>query len=422
MKIALKQQLMFVRKEGFFLLLIMLCSFCITMEHAIVKPASNSIFIALHGAKTFPLLWILMLPLNFLMVVSYNHALSKLGSKNTFMISVISVLILNGLAGGMLKNIPGFSFFHCIVKDLYVLLMFQQLWSYIHLKMKYNEAKFFYGLIFSIGGIGSICGSVLTHRFALSLGSQQLLYFSIPIYSFLFALFLLLLSRATQEEMQSINQLKQQRSPWHGFELIKNSRYLIFIMLLVIFMQIASTLLEYEFNMQLESYFPIQDVRTSYTGRVFSWINTGTVTLQLFGSSLLLHTIGLRFSHLFIPTVLLSFSLIRFLIPSFGLLTFSYGCIKSFDHSIFRIFTEMLYIPLSAEEKFKAKSIIDVLSYRSSRAFASLFVLLLGLFLPMQTIQLLNPLLICAIFLLWIYGAFKLFQYREKLPSLRVQL
>lgn len=389
------------------------------MEHAVVKPASNSIFIDLYGAKTFPMLWILMLPLNFLMVLSYNHFLAKWGSKRTFIVSIVSVLILNVLAGSSLKNIPGFSFFHCIVKDLYVLLMFQQLWSYIHLKMQFEEAKFFYGIIFSIGGIGSICGSILTHKYAQNLGSQYLLYFSIPIYLAFLGLFLFLLSRATQGEIESMNQLKKKSSPWHGFELIKNSKYLLFIMLLVIFMQVASTLLEYDFNLQLESFYPLQDVRTSYTGHVFSWINTGTVILQLFGSSLLLHTIGLRFSHLFIPTVLLSFGIMRFFLPSFGLLTFSYGCIKSFDHSIFRIFTEMLYIPLGPDEKFKAKSIIDVLSYRSSRALASLSVILLGLFLPMQTLHFLNPLLTCAVFFLWIMGVFSLFQHRKELPTLQ---
>jgi ATP/ADP translocase len=35
----------------------------------------------------------------------------------------------------------------------------------------------------------------------------------------------------------------------------------------------------------------------------------------------------------------------------------------------------MLYLPLSSEEKFKAKAVIDVFAYRSSKALASLALL-----------------------------------------------
>ena len=55
----------------------------------------------------------------------------------------------------------------------------------------------------------------------------------------------------------------------------------------------------------------------------------------------------------------------------------TYGTIKCFDYSVFGIIKEMLYQPLKVEEKFKAKAIIDVFTYRSAKAVASLIILLL---------------------------------------------
>ena len=52
-----------------------------------------------------------------------------------------------------------------------------------------------------------------------------------------------------------------------------------------------------------------------------------------------------------------------------------FGAVKALDYSIFGIIKEQLYIPLGINEKFKAKAIIDVFAYRSSKALASLLIL-----------------------------------------------
>ena len=51
----------------------------------------------------------------------------------------------------------------------------------------------------------------------------------------------------------------------------------------------------------------------------------------------------------------------------------------------------MLYLPLKNEEKFKAKAIIDVFAYRSSKAVASLIIIALQVLQldPISTVSLL---------------------------------
>jgi AAA family ATP:ADP antiporter len=49
---------------------------------------------------------------------------------------------------------------------------------------------------------------------------------------------------------------------------------------------------------------------------------------------------------------------------------------KAFDYSLFRAAKEILYIPLSFDERYRAKEFIDVFGYRCSKGGISLFAAL----------------------------------------------
>jgi ATP/ADP translocase len=51
---------------------------------------------------------------------------------------------------------------------------------------------------------------------------------------------------------------------------------------------------------------------------------------------------------------------------------------KVFDYSLFRAAKEILYLPLSYAEKTEGKAVVDVLTYRVSKAGASLLLLALA--------------------------------------------
>jgi len=53
---------------------------------------------------------------------------------------------------------------------------------------------------------------------------------------------------------------------------------------------------------------------------------------------------------------------------------------KCFDYSIFRVAKEILYIPLSRDEKTKGKALIDILTFRIAKGFSSLLLLFFAFF------------------------------------------
>ena len=165
-----------------------------------------------------------------------------------------------------------------------------------------------------------------------------------------------------------------------GAKLISHNKILMFIFLVVIFMQVGSTLLDFQFNQALALEIHSKDLRTEYLGRFFGIVNSINVTLQFIGSYFVLNFLGVKKTHLMIPLYLGMLLISYVFYPTFALLAVSYGSIKALDYSIFGVVREMLYIPLKTEEKFQARAVIDVFVYRTAKAIASCCIIGLGFF------------------------------------------
>ncbi|MCB1081618.1 MAG: hypothetical protein KDK63_00580 [Chlamydiia bacterium] len=366
------------RGERFFLLFAMLCGFFITAEYAITKPTSNSIFLAHYSVKLYPYAWLLTVPLNLVVVALYNRFLAKLGCFRMFLCTTIVTMVVNFLSGLYVNAFPPLAFLLYVWKDIYVLLMFQQLWSVIHTKAVLSKAKYLYGIIFGVSGVGAIFGSLVPSFFAVKLGSEHLLFLTVPLYLLFIAAYRQMLNRSAMEGEDHL-QIKQAKG---GMKLIRSNRTLQFILTIVILMQLSTTIMDFQFNTFLQTRYPIQDLRTEFYGRLWGMINTCKLCLQFFATFLLVQFMGLKRSHFVVPGILLGNAVLTLFKPTFSVITYSYSALKTFDYSIFNILKEMLYVPLKTDEKFKAKAVIDVFAYRSAKALASLFVIALGALAP----------------------------------------
>ena len=371
--IELKKELaQFNRSEVIFILCSMLCGFFICADYSLVRPISNAIFITAYGAKAFPYAWLALAPFSLLIITVYNRLLPKF-SCSKLLSCIIAVIVIGNLSAVfLLKRGGSFPFIYYIWKDVYVLLLFQQLWAMIHATVSLKRAHFLYGILFAAGALGGVFGSLIPGFFALKMGSETLLIFSAPI---LFTLLLLYTYALKHSRIDSRLPPTESRGVQQGLKQIAGSRVLLFILLIVIFMQTASTLLDFQFNTSLQAAISMKDLRTEYTGRVMSLVNIISFSIQLGGGFLLLTLLGLKRAHLIIPMILLSNAILSMFFPLFSIVTLSFITIKAFDFSLFTIVKEMLYIPLKTEEKFHAKSVIDVFAYRSAKAIAAIMIL-----------------------------------------------
>jgi len=323
------------------------------------------------------------------------------------------VVFVSFLCIGLLPIFPKLIFFHFCWKDIYILLMFKQLWSMIHSTIPPSRAKYLYGIIFAIGPCGATLGSLVPGFLAIKLGSTSMFLFTFPVYSLLFYAYAQAYRRSGITNLKNEISLSTTRTS-EGFSLIARSRYLTCVLCLVILMQISVALIEYQFSYQLEINFPIKDLRTAYTGQLMSLLSFLSLCFQCVGSFVLIKILGLRGSHYSVPILLFSVMLSQLFNPGFGMISFAYVAIKLIDFSIFGVIREMLFIPLSIREKFCAKAVIDVFAYRTSKALISLVILGAQFWIESKVFVITNYIFI-GIFFIWLIILALLFRVYKSL-------
>lgn len=365
--------------EKAFIIFMMICSFAITAEAAITKAIAQSVFLSAYSSKFFPYAWLSSLPVNFAIVVFYNRFLPTLGCKKMLALTIFTASCINLYCAFFLGQFSFLPFLLYLWKDVFIILVYQQLWSVIHATVNISRAKYLYGIFFGMGGLGSALGSMITGLFAVRVGSEKLLLATLPFYAIVTLFyFWALYKRDKIPTRQNISVMSSDSTDiLGGMKLIRGSRFLIFILLIVMGMQVSATILDYQFSSAAEKIYSDQDLRTQFLGRFFGAVNLINVFLQFFGSFLLVQWIGLQGAHFLVPLILGANAIGFLVFPHFNMMCLSFGSIKALDYSLFGIIKEMLYIPLKVDEKFKAKAIIDVFAYRSSKACASFLILLL---------------------------------------------
>ena len=396
--ISIKHELKsFCYRDKIFIFSVMASIFFISFEFSITRPASESLFLHYYGSKFFPHALLLTVPINFATVACYNYLLPRIGCIKMWISASILTVIIN-LGISFYDSISLFCFLQFIWKDIYILLMYKQIWSLILISISYNKAKYLYGIIFSMGGLGSIIGGLIPGFFASKLGTEKLFLFTFPIY---FVLGLLYLSAYKNSNFSG--SLEKEDSL---FSFLKNSKYIIFVLLTVVFMQISIALIHYQYNQTLENSIIGIDQRTEYTGKMFTIVHVIMTVLQLIGGVIIVNFLGLKKTHYLIPITLVFNAVLLIFRPTLAIASYVFIYIKSMDYSIFGIIKEMLYLPMKVEQKFKTKALIDIFAFRTAKAFAAFFLLFMGFYKAQNVLSFFSIL----IFIIWIFIIRSLFK------------
>ncbi len=407
------------KRRAYFLFFALVVGFFISAEYGATRPVSHALFLSVFSSQIVPWAWLAIIPLNFVVVSCYNRFLPRIGPMKMIWIIGALIMAINFVSALSLRSFPQWIFFQFVWKDIYILLMFKQLWSMIHTTIDPGRAKYLYGLFFGIGAIGAIGGNQIPAYFAVLFGSETLFFLTLPFYLIL----LLAYSAAYRYSgLQGKNLTSSAEEPFReSWAMLRSSSYLKSLLFLVIFMQMVSALFEYQFNWHLERMIQDKDLLAAYCGRLMGIINCINGALQFAGVFLIVRVLGLRNAHLLVPMVLWVSAFCSWFFPYFTMISLSFITVKSMDYSLFGVLRELLYPALKTDEKFRAKALIDVFAHRTSKSTASLLILLLqgiaGIYLlPLLTCV---ALLLCS---LWIAVVYFMFKKYEQTLSPRITL
>jgi AAA family ATP:ADP antiporter len=240
--------------------------------------------------------------------------------------------------------------------------------------------------LFPIIGIGATLGSPLGAAFAENLfGSgthpYTLLQIAVACLVVSMALYWLVERRVKRRHAAADAPLKAGRN---GFALIFQSHYLMMICLLLLVLNLVNTTGEYVLSSAVlaraneyaaaDPAFDKSSYIGAFYGNYFFWVNVVAAILQAFVASRLVKYFGLAGVMFALPIVALGAYGAVALGAGLAIVRVAKTAENSTDYSIMNVARQMLWLPTSREEKYKAKQAADTFIVRFGDVMAALLV------------------------------------------------
>jgi len=354
--------------------------FVILASYAIARPATESLFLDANGATALPRAW-LMVGLGSLgVVILYNRWAATTDLVRIFgAVSIISGLILVAILLGFKLKLPGMTWWLYLWKDLYIVVLIEVFWSFANSTVPKDRAKWWYGLFCVLGSLGGMAGNLGVGWLATATSTEQSLWAVVPLLAIGGGGGIAL---ARFAGVSAENKNATTTTLRDGFRVLQSSRSLWLLMGLIATTQVVITLVDYQFSIAIEQFYPDTDARTAAIGQVYAAIDLAAISLQL-STGPILRLLGVPLVLLAIPGLLGAAVAGYALIPRYAAIAAAKVASKAFDYSLFRAAKEILYIPLSHTERTQGKAFVDMMSYRMAKGATSLMLLgLVGLGQP----------------------------------------
>jgi len=301
-----------------------------------------------------------------------------------------------------LLNVPMLGVFFFLWAGIISLLLPAQLWGFANDIYTEDVGKRVFPFIAFGAATGSIAGSTLTGKLIPIVGRFNLMLVGAAILGTSIGLTWIIHKREIRRiedkksgaAAQKIHE--QPLKPGGGFQLVFKSRYLLYIAILIIFLNWANTLGQF----MLDTVFKraagdaIKTGATilnegNYLGQLYAnfflKVNIAVLIIQLFVVSRVFKWLGVRGAIFFLPMI----SLGGYFFVSLGATLLAVSWTKFFenamDYSLMNTTRGALYLITSREEKYKAKAAIDTLFVRVGDLLSALTVFLGTTYLAFRT-------------------------------------
>ena len=337
-------------------LLLQLNIFLLITTLLIVKPTINSLFLSELTSDALPLGYVLTAIMAIIGSYFYDkilekHPLNKV-IEGTIIGSVISLVIFGialtfNIAGGFILYIP------YVWVAIFGLLTASQFWILANLVYNVREAKRIFGFIGAGAIAGGIFGGYLTSILTTFLRTEVLFFvaavfvaFCLPITKYIW-----------KNEVIKLNtfQVSLRTNPKgeSPFKLIKQSKLLSLIAIVVGLSVLVAKLVDYQYSDYASRLIQDQDELTSFFGFWFSTLSVISLLVQLFLTQRIVGTFGVGRSLLWLPSGIVIGSVLLLFLPQIWVIIVIKIIDGSLKQSVNKAATELLSIPIPIETKKK---------------------------------------------------------------------
>ena len=396
-------------------------SFLAMTAYNVVKPITRSKFISSLGADNLPYVQLAAGLLIGVLMQGYSVLVARLPRRYvapltlTGMSAVLVAFWFLFRAGGDWVSV-GFYLMGLILG----ILLISQFWTLANDIYDARQAKRVFGFIGGGSSLGGMTGAGLTALVVSRLGTENLLLCSAAILLVCAGLVALIVRReAAAGRGGAVAAEEEGVGGKEAFRLLRESRHLQIIALVIAFAAVGAGLIEQQLNMAAEAFKgrSATDNLTEFLAQVTLYLSAIGFFIQVALTSRIHRYLGVGFALLVLPMSLGATGLVMLLNAALWAPAAARILDTSLRYTLDKTTREVLFLPLPTALKYRAKPFVDVTVDRFAKGLAALLALVLikpwGLGLNWQQISYAS----LAVTALWVLTAIR--ARREYLVTFR---
>ena len=383
------------REESLTAVMMFAYSFLAMTAYNILKPITRSKFITDLGPDNLPYVLLAAGILIGVLMTAYSWLMARLPERGA--LPITQVAMAASMFGFWFLFQTGASWvsvaFYLLGLLLGVLLI-SQFWTLANLVYDPRQAKRLFGFIGGGASLGGIVGSAVLKSYTNQIGTTNMLLISgtlMLVCAFLMATIL----RRERPAAPVGAAVKNEKgvSATEAFELLRTSKHLQIIALVISFAAVGAAIIEQQLNMAAAASkgAGATDSITVFLANVQLWTSIIGFVIQVWLTSKIHRYLGIGFALMLLPVSLGTSGVIMLLNGALWAPGLARVLDQSLRYTVDKTTREILFLPLPADIKLKAKSFVDVTVDRGAKAAGALLLLVLvkpwGLHLSWQQLS-----------------------------------
>jgi ATP/ADP translocase/CRP-like cAMP-binding protein/HEAT repeat protein len=373
-----------------------------------IKPITRSRFIESLGADNIPYVLLAAGALIAVIMVCYSWLIGRLPRRWSLPIAqagIVGVLVAFWFlfrAGGTWVSVAFY-----LTGLILGILLISQFWTLANLVYDARQAKRLFGFIGAGAPLGGIAGSLITVRYVKRIGSGNLLLVSAALMTLCVLIVIIIILRERIGGPSATPKEEQAFGGRQALDLLRRSRHLQIIALIISFAAIGATIIEQQLNMAAAAAHSQEGAIAGFLAVIQAWTSTIGFLVQILLTSRIHRFLGIGFALLILPVSLGTTGLVMLLNAALWAPGLARILDQSLRYTVDKTTREILFMPLPGDIKLKAKPFVDVTVDRFAKGVGATLLLILikpwGLHLNWQQLSFVS----LTMTVLWIFMAIR---------------
>ena len=352
-------------------------SFLAMTSYNILRPITRSRFISSFGAHNLP--WIVLAAglLIGVLMHQYAHLIRRLPRRAVVPVTLAGIVVLQLAFWALLQTgseaaSAGLYLFGQILG----ILLISQFWTLANDIYDARQAKRVFGFIGSGASLGGALGAGLTALLVERIGSVNLLLVSAATLTCCTGIVVLILRRH-EVSAQSLVEEERGVGGAEALRMLTRSAHLRVIALVIGLAAGGAAIIEQQLNMVAEATGASEDGITAFLANITMYLSLAGFVVQIGLTSRIHRSLGLAVALLLLPLSLGSSAAVVLLTGAVWAPQIARVIDATLRYTVDKTTREILFLPLPADIKYRAKPFIDVTMDRFAKGLMAIVLLVL---------------------------------------------